>query len=148
MTNHESCLRLHESGASICESDLSELEARLGFELPSVYRAFLLQNNGGRPAPSRFTMSTGAESIHCFYSLGPPFNIADALWTYCSPGAERIPPKHVPIASTNCGDLIVLNSSSGEAFFWDHEEEGASEFTFNNLTRLGPLTVFLRDLHD
>lgn len=42
---------LNDNGPRLTESQVADLESRIGLPLPDDYRRFLLENNGGSPTP-------------------------------------------------------------------------------------------------
>jgi hypothetical protein len=56
-------MHLLEPGPRVSDADLDELECLVGFPLPSEYRSFLLEHNGGRPeaCPTMFRIAAASE---------------------------------------------------------------------------------------
>lgn len=121
------------------EAHVEAFEAKLGRRLPDSYRAFLLSYNGGRPKPSvfRFVLKNGKQSdssVHWFLSLheGEHSNLERELRSL----KGRIPPDTLPIAIDPFGNVVLLGISGetrGKIYFWDHEEEPASQPNWSNV---------------
>ena len=120
--------RILDSQQPLSESDIAEVESRLGFRLPAQYRDFLLAHNGGRPEPRRFAISSEKPDdrsvVHWFFCVKEG-NAYDLL-TWARRTADRIPPELLPVAIDPFGNLICLSVSGvnvGKVYFWDHEKE-------------------------
>ena len=111
------------------DSQLDELEKKLGSTLPRFYREFLKNTNGGRPNPRKFSFTTKDgthenDNVHFFYSLysGKIESLEESIDIL----KGRIPEGTLPIASDPFGNEILLrlgNQPDGPAYFWDHELE-------------------------
>ncbi len=124
--------QIKQLGAKLEEKTLAEFERKHGFLLPTTYRAFLLQHNGGTPEPSSYCRKRSkkpTEECRYFYGLQSGRNYAemeDALETYLGEDEARIPRRLLPIAEDSFGNLICLSirgDDVGKVFFWHHEEE-------------------------
>jgi hypothetical protein len=110
---------------SLSREKLEEFERQMGTPLPGDYKTFLLQYNGGRPAPSFFWIEPvidGSE-VFQFYGLheGPAHLSID---TYAGKERYGIPATMLPIGDNGVGDFICLDLSAvhfGEVCFLDHE---------------------------
>jgi hypothetical protein len=107
------------------ETRLESLENILGQAIPSDYRRFLHQFNGGVPSPSFFWIEEGIEGtgVHQFYGLhdGPRHLSID---TYCGDQRYGIPQGFLAIADDGVGNTILLaitGEDRGSIFFLDHE---------------------------
>jgi hypothetical protein len=116
---------------AVDEPAIASFEAMIGFRLPSEYRDFLLQFNGGQPENLvfRWGLSGGYtdSSVHYFFSITDQsiFSLQHQYSIYASAG--RIPEAMLPIATDAGGNLFLLTlggSHSGRVFFWDHDNEG------------------------
>lgn len=108
------------------EEDVELIERLLNSKLPSDYRRFLLEINGGRPSPNRFENDLGIGSVvHFFFTADPAsefYQITQMINDY----RGRIPRKLLPVASDPFGNLLLLDTgarSAGAVYFWDHEGE-------------------------
>ena len=112
--------RKARAGAS--EADLAELERRLGSRLPDEYRAFLADHNGGAPETNVFTVSpNNSAGVNEYLSTR---DIAETRARY----GERLADGLVPVAYAEGGNLVVV-SSDGTVYFWDHELEDEEPLT-------------------
>lgn len=111
------------------DSQLDELEEKLGNILPRFYREFLKDTNGGRPKPEKFSFTTKDgthenDNLHYFYALysGKIGNLGRKIDVF----KDRIPEGTLPIACDSFGNQILLrmgNQPDGPVYFWDHELE-------------------------
>jgi hypothetical protein len=130
----------------LSEERLARLESRLRARLPEDYRAFLLQYNGGRPAPCRFTFAMEGEEqesiLEWFFAVHDQPYEEDEDW---DPNAgEDLPPyfaqsleevrkdfrsemqraKVLPIGRDPSANLICLGYAgkwAGKVYFFDHD---------------------------
>lgn len=116
---------LGDGGPPLKEKNIRKLEREFGCELPTAYRKFLLQSNGGRPARQTLLRAGGdaGDVVERFFGLGDAgadlFGVFDIF-------SSRIPRGLLPIASDPFGNLILLGLAgpdTGRVFFWDHEIE-------------------------
>ena len=131
---------MEKSPGKLDETFLKALEQVWGFKLPTDYRNFLLEHNGGYPEKPVFDFKNDSEDgsvLSMFFCIYPDFNhnLLDNLKIY----QHRIPSHMFPIADDDCGNLILLsvkNPDRGKIYFWDHEmecEEG-EEPDYSNLS--------------
>jgi cell wall assembly regulator SMI1 len=130
----------------LSEERLARLESQLKARLPEDYRAFLLQSNGGRPAPCRFTFALEGEEqesiLEWFFAVHDQPYEEDEDW---GPDAgEGLPPyfaqpldevrkdfrsempkaKVLPVGRDPGGNLVCLGYAgkwAGRVYFFDHE---------------------------
>ena len=134
--------RLSEFGAS--EEMMNQLEARVGFTLPSDYRKFMSEFNGGRPEPSGFVFVTADgksdSAVRYFLTLDDReerYTNQEFLDRY----SDRIPQRMLPIACDSFGNLVLLDAgakSAGAVCFWDHEKETMDDPTWDNVAVVAP----------
>ena len=114
-------------------NEIVEFESRFDLQLPSIYRDFLLKNNGGFPSRNELTYWDDGKLkgalIDYFFGLNAKDNNYNLQvnWLFMK---SRIPAGMLPIASDIGGNLILLSlrtSDYGEVFFWDHEQESDDE---------------------
>ncbi|MDH5641621.1 MAG: SMI1/KNR4 family protein [Nitrospira sp.] len=106
-------------GPSITDQDISVFEKVIGGRLPSTYRRFLLEHNGGRPEPS----STKNIAFSEFYGLKTKKKYCDLLAVY-RVMRERLPKEMMSIGDSAFGDqicLVIKGKNRGKLYFWDHE---------------------------
>ncbi len=102
----------------VTPSDIHAFEAEYGVVLPSSYRDFLMEFNGGTPDPAHYTWLNGVRStyitgFHCLTNG----RLAQALRR--SGCDENL----LPIAYTGTGNSYMLNLANGRIHFWDHETD-------------------------
>jgi cell wall assembly regulator SMI1 len=121
-------IRIHEPDRPATEEQVAALEARFEAKLPSAYREFLIEYNGGRPRPDRFKVTntitgrTQDDVVAWFKSLDPesPECIHETLDIL----GERLAPGLVPFARDPGGNHLCLSlrkQDYGKVYFWDHE---------------------------
>lgn len=146
--------KILDSGRSISEFDLAQLESRVGKSLPQTYKDFLLRNNGGRPRPMYFPMR-GVENnpvgqVLDFFGIDDPIESCRIDWNY-EIYKNRIGRGMLPIATDGGGNLICLSldaTTFGAIFYWSHRQE------ISNRPKLGlhqvstDLCLFLESFFD
>lgn len=122
---------------------LAQAERNIGVALPSGYREFMLEHNGGKPSRRDFVFAneTGPYtdgSIRAFYAIDD--TSTSSLETkhriFCGVTPPRIPRDMIPIASDSFGNQIcigVTGDRCGYVYFWDHEKEDEGEPTYRNM---------------
>lgn len=105
---------------------LAETERRLeelGRPLPPSYRAFLAEQDGGRPIRNTFSFEQGDREQSS--------RVASFLGVLPAPGGDLVetaelsgdlPEGMLPIAGDEFGNSICIDED-GRVQFWDHEEE-------------------------
>jgi SMI1-KNR4 cell-wall len=129
--------------------------AELGQHIPPSYKAFLAEQDGGRPVRDIFAFEQDnrpqESDVKRFLGLAPVLapgrnlvDTAQALWT-------RVPEGVLPIARDSFGNLVCLdgrNGRDGPVLFWDHELEGDPPDE-SNLYFIAPdLQTFLDGLYE
>ena len=127
----------------------------LGHRIPPSYRAFLAEQDGGRPVRRRFGLE-GAEAgtgsrVTQFLGVGPVEppngNIVDTVELL----GDRMLPGVLPIADDPFGNHVCLDTRDGRdgpVLFWDHERE-AEPPDESNLSVVAPdLRTFLDGLEE
>lgn len=114
----------------IDEAELREVEARLQIELPSDYRQFLVDHNGGVPKPRHFITENGEKSsVRFFYAIGasqPTKNLVGMSENYRE--ELNLPTSFLPVALLDLNDLLLVHSgSAGGVYWWRIIEEGFDE---------------------
>jgi hypothetical protein len=114
-----------ERGNPIEESDISAIEEARNFHLPTSYRNFLLQYNGGIPVPEIIDidgLSEGPTDVQVFFGLGRSPDSSDLMWNLelidSYSGIERM----IPIACDSGGGLFCLSlrpEDFGAVFYFD-----------------------------
>jgi hypothetical protein len=126
-------VRMTNSNPPILESTLTKFENEIGVSLPSDYKEFLLQHNGGCPHPDYFPMqgptpelSFGELQFLFSFSPGDSLDLRWNLKTY----RQRVPSDLLPIGCDPGGNLLCIAISGeqrGAMYFWDHGFETAVE---------------------
>ena len=108
---------------------LAEAEARLadiGTRIPPSYRAFLAEQDGGKPVRRAFSFRQHDREQHDLVRLF--FGIAESpngdLVSEADAVRDRLPADVLAIATDNFDNLIVLDGRDGRdgpVLFWDHE---------------------------
>lgn len=129
---------IEDSFKSVTPEDISDLEQKIDFRLPSDYKKFMLINNGGYPTPNEFVFTDGQGSradslIQYFLPIGQQFddNIESLYKFFIEAG--RLPIGMLPIAYDPFGNMVCIDLNAekyGSVYFWDHE----LEFEENNLS--------------
>jgi hypothetical protein len=136
--------KIKKSRQSISEEDLNKAAKKISKKLPTEYRSFLLQHNGGRPADelSGFEIEWNDESADECWSYD--FGIIDFFnfITFDEDNSEsvnffrcyrnykrRIPGNTIPIGYDPGGNLILIGlgeENQGKIYFWLLEAERQS----------------------
>lgn len=105
--------------------EISVFEKSQGITLPTDYKLFLEEYNGGKPVPNSFDFDDGndASCIDSFLGLTNKeyYSIQDYMKGY----EGRIPEGFIIIAHDPGGNLVLLCVTEGRkgVYFWDHEME-------------------------
>ena len=122
---------------------LAETERRLaelGRPLPASYRAFLAEQDGGRPIRNTFSFEQGDREQRS--------RVASFLYVSPAPGGDLVetaelsgdlPEGLLPIAGDEFGNSICIDED-GRVQFWDHEEYDAYEVAPDLQTFIDGLT--------
>jgi hypothetical protein len=104
-------ITMENPGPRLSESDISNLEMRLGMALPEQYRRFLLDFNGGTPTPDTVDIEglPGASAdVQVFFGIGRPVESSGLEWNMATL-AERLKEGLLPIASDSGGSVFCLS---------------------------------------
>jgi hypothetical protein len=143
-------IRVDSSSGKLDESSLAGLEERLGYRLPTEYREFLLQHNGGKPEPNILIEADGRARVGVTKFLAGGHADCELLATRLQ-YRERVPSDLLPVALAEGGNLIclgVFGRRENGVYFWDHEgESGGKKPSNRNISPIAKnFTVFLDDL--
>ena len=126
----------------------------MGVDLPSDFREFLLEYNGGTPNPNEFVCSQGVpEGNSCvrhFYKVRGKGSIEWDLRHF----SDGMPPDLLGIGCDPFGKRICIGLKGerrGSVFFWDHEgyELLGSDEPIHDVYRLADsFAEFLEGLHE
>lgn len=128
---------LKECGKTLNMESFKNVEIELGGSLPTEYKMFMVEHNGGRPV-SRLIYSfmdydsdTGSSFENGFdiYSFNKLEDIVEFYDNLFSSGL--IPEHYCPIADDSCGNELLLclsdDENYGSVFFVDHEQFNEDE---------------------
>lgn len=107
--------------------EIANFEARRGVVLPTDYKAFLLESNGGASRSNVFKVPEWhgwGSTILMFYGIHEESGYS--LDGECESYKERVPADLIPIAADAGGNNICLGwigERKGKVYFWDHEDE-------------------------
>ena len=137
---------------------LAEAERRLaelGHRIPPSYRAFLAEQDGGRPVKDTFYFEQRdrrqSSSVHSFLGVQRRGDDLTSDLAGAAGIVGDIPPGILPIAGDEVGNFICIDTRDGRdgpVLFWDHEEGfDDDEVDFSNLYEVAPdLQTFLDGL--
>lgn len=134
------------------QRDIAALESLINGVLPDDYKLFLIDRNGGRPAPNRFRFARPGgriedASVHYFFALHS--GRVGSLNGMFARFTGRIPEGHLPIASDPFGNLVLLEThrgGDGAVYFWDHEQETSMTPLNNRVFIAKSFSEFVREL--
>lgn len=143
-----------DANEKLDETTVAKLEDSLRIKLPPSYRKFLMEYNGGKPAPRRFKFKgkTRGSSVDRF--LGVHNKDYSNLLKYLKTYNGRIPRNFFPVAYDPGGNLICISvegADTGSVYFWDHEqesEEGTLPDYSNVILIADSFDEFLNGLHE
>lgn len=104
------------------EVTIQEFEKILGVAIPSSYRNFLLETNGGTPLNNAFDVFSPTENltlytiiIHKFLGLNAKEDLKKVFAIF----KKDLPPYFIPFAIDNFRNLLCMNLKTEEIYFWD-----------------------------
>lgn len=107
-----------ERGPALRAAQIDGIEIQLGASLPSDYRNFLLQNNGGRPQPDVIDVSSlpgTPTDVQILFGVGRSVASSNLGWNL-TVFAERCPEhRALPIGCDSGGNLFCLKVARGVA---------------------------------
>lgn len=125
-----------DSEQPVTTAELDQFEREHNLIIPEVYRAFLLEHNGGSPSPENFKVEMEPRphtrrsqtrlfgtAVEFFLSLDAEDVSISALWPYVTEG--RLQSGMFPIAYCG-GDLVCISTRENtlhQIFYWFSEEE-------------------------
>ena len=119
-------IELIKTGIPINENDVGLFEKEIGHELPSFYRDYLIQFNGGKPAHPFFDVPTWQFKISLiqeFKGLDSNYIGVDLREIHLIKG-DIFPSGFIAIGKDPGGNLILISlegNTRGKIYFWDHE---------------------------
>lgn len=136
------CITQSNKYGTIAEKQLAQFENEF-CKLPTEYRDFLLEHNGGKPSPNGFVFGEDEfpDRVECFFPLYSEVDHSDLasreqLQAYTVRQALAELQEHfawqepepelgmLPIGTDGCGNLIcvVVDGDIGKIVFFEHEE--------------------------
>ena len=114
-------------GAKISQTDITELEKRIGFSLPDSYQKFLIQYNGGNPEPDCFIIPN---CQHIYSIINNLWGVLPNQWNDLEENIEifehRFPQGFISIGRDLGSSQILISleeKTYGKIYYWDVEEE-------------------------
>jgi hypothetical protein len=149
-------IEIRDERPPVSAERLAEAEARLadiGTRIPPSYKAFLAEQDGGKPVRNVFSFQQHdreqEDFVRLFYGISESPN--GDLVARADTARDSLPADVLPIATDNFGNLVVLDGRDGRdgpVLFWDHEfqSDPPSE---DDLFWVAPdLETFLAELHE
>jgi hypothetical protein len=122
-------IEIRDQRPPVSAERLAVAEARLaaiGTRIPPSYKAFLVQQDGGKPVRNLFSFRQHDRDqddfVRLFYGIAESPN-GDLVST-AETARDNLPADVLPIATDNFGNLILLDGRDGHdgpVLFWDHE---------------------------
>lgn len=154
-------MKLYDSGQQLTQESLTRFEEALGQRLPSDYKDFMMEANGGTPEEDLVysfvdvvtdrTNESDVRELLVIYDNQVDDNWDDILRIHTTMVEEgTIPPHFLPIATDSGGNLLCMSlrkDDYGSVWFCDHELEDR-ETGFLAASRIADsFSEFLRVLH-
>ena len=134
------------------DSEISELESRLGVVFPGDYRAFVLLNGGGSPAETEFDINeprgviNGSIGVFLTVTSGE-YGIAETLQIV----EDRKIAGLIPVAESGGGDFVCLdyrNSEVPEIAYWHSGRHGLDDEVVKVCATFGEFLSLLEEPSD
>jgi hypothetical protein len=100
--------------------------AEIGTRIPPSYKAFLAEQDGGKPVRNAFSFRQHDRDqddlVRLFFGIAESPN--GDLVSEADVARDRLPADVLPIATDSFGNLVVLDGREGRdgpVLFWDHE---------------------------
>ncbi len=101
--------KIETPGQALSQSDVQNLEKKLGVTLPDDYRNFLLTYNGGSPRPEGIDIQGyGDSDVQVFFGIGRAIESSCIGWNLETLG-DRLPEGLVPVASDSGGNVFCIS---------------------------------------
>ena len=119
--------QISDKGKRLTEEDWADLEKESKVTLPSEYRLFLLENNGGLPKPFVVDVEGASGSptdVQVFFGIARTIESSDLRWNRRIV-SDRVPADLLPIACDSGGSLFCLSlrvRDAGSIIFVDLEQ--------------------------
>ncbi len=121
--------------SNISNSDIENMEQKLGISFPSDFKEVILKNNGSSPELNVFDTDVSQERVAEYllsFNQDDKGNILDTYYSI----KDRLPEKCIPVMSDPFGNYICFNFSNEDSpklYFWDHENNSI-EFISDDFT--------------
>jgi hypothetical protein len=147
-------IAIRDDRPPVSTETLAEAEARLaelGMRIPPSYKAFLAEQDGGKPVRNAFSFQQHEQQqddlIRLFYGIAASPN--GDLVARAATARDSLPAGVLPIAADSFGNLVLLdgrNDGDGPVLFWDHEFESDPPDEDDLFWVAPDLATFLADL--
>jgi cell wall assembly regulator SMI1 len=123
-----------EQGPPVKEVEIVAFEQELGARLPSDYRKFLLEHNGGRPKPDTIDIDRlpgSPTGVSTFFGFDQEFEADDLRWNREILSDDLGDPSLLPIASDPFGNIfcmVAYGPDVGTILFIDFVESVPYEY--------------------
>jgi hypothetical protein len=123
---------INDNGSRLTESQVADLESRIGLPLPDDYRRFLLENNGGSPTPDVIKVNgiQGSETdLGVFFGIDRSIESENIEWNL-HVMSDRVGRPLMPIADDSGGNVFFLSLSGHDRnsiyyhYFWGPGADG------------------------
>lgn len=113
-----------ENCSPATESEIEDVEGRVGAQFPADYRSFLLHFNSGTPETNVYGDDLTV-SVERFVSVSKIMTRTNDV--------DGFPSDAIPIAEAASGNFVYLKKGTSDIYYWDHEIDRdrklASSFT-------------------
>jgi cell wall assembly regulator SMI1 len=125
-----------EPQAPASEESIQRLERQIGRPLPSGYRDFLRQHDGG-------PLDLNDKAVNEVFGLGDDVPDFASMWQKLETYRERVPDWLLLVANDSFGNLFTISlrpQDEGSVWFWDHEKEADEDEppTEDNIRQVAP----------
>jgi cell wall assembly regulator SMI1 len=125
-----------EPQAPASEESIQRLERQIGRPLPSGYRDFLRQHDGG-------PLDLNDKAVNEVFGLGDDVPDFASMWQKLETYRERVPEWLLLVANDSFGNLFTVSlrpQDEGSVWFWDHEKEADEDEppTEDNIRQVAP----------
>jgi hypothetical protein len=140
---------------ALSQRSLDAFEQQRSLRLPEDYRRFLLEHNGGDPAPSNVIdffegNRPNSSDVQFMFGIHDGEYWASIEW-HLDTLKGRVVEEGLPIAGDSGGNAYVLitrGEREGQVFFWDHERE-TDPPSYQNMSYVAAsFTEFAQKLHE
>lgn len=117
---------IHSKGPILLSTEIDVFTDSLGCDLPSAYKGFLLENNGGVPEPNIIDIINFDQSptdIQVFFGINREIEVSNISWNIDT--FEFLSGKFIPIGCDSGGNLFCINvfDAAGAVVYFDLQSE-------------------------